>query len=425
LKSLFIFIIAVTLVNAKKQIKVETQKVPLIISSKECKLKVSELLGVALGTHPSISMSQEIIKGSQTAVEGAKWNYYPTPSVDMSQGTENTQITFRIDQPLWTGGKLDAGYDIASSQVDESREGLDENRYKLIDNFLNILQTNLQSQSQIKALSIGKADLQRLGAMLERRIKAGVSAPNDRQLLDSRLNGIDADLDAAKNRYHISKMQLELLMSKKLECSIDSDDKLPSYINLEPIAHKTLEINPTLKKISTQLATAEFELDKTKASLYPNISLRAERRQGSLYSSDFSSNENLIYIALSASSGAGLSYMSNLDGQKSKIAQIQLEKQTKSKELLDALMSDHNNYSMSSSKIRSLKQAIISGKKSQESFHRLFLASRKQWLDLVNASREVMQNEIELSNQETIQIVSRYKLALKNGNINLTTGFIE
>jgi len=53
------------------------------------------------------------------------------------------------------------------------------------------------------------------------------------------------------------------------------------------------------------------------------------------------------------------------------------------------------------------------------------LASRKQWLDLVNASKEVMQNEIELSNQQTIQTISRYKLALKNGNINLNTGMIE
>jgi len=424
-KSLLIFMIVMTLANAKTPSKAKVAKVSPIVTPKECKANVSELLGVILGSHPSIAMSQEMIKGSQSALEGAKWSYYPTPSVDMSQGTQNTQITFRIDQPLWTGGKLDAGYDIASSHVDEAREGLEESRYKLIDNFLNILQTNLQSQSQIKALTNGKTDLEQLGAMLERRIRAGVSAPNDRQLLDSRLNAIDADLDAAKNRYRISKMQLELLMSKKLECNIDTNDKLHSFENLEPIAHKLLEINPALKKIDTQLATAGFELDKTKASLYPNVSLRAERRQGSLYSNDFTSDENLIYVAVSASSGAGLSYMSNVDGQKSKIAQLQLEKQTKSKELLDALMSDHNNYSMSTSKIRSLKQAIISGKNVQESFHRLFLASRKQWLDLVNASKEVMQNEIELSNQQTIQTISRYKLALKNGNINLTTGFIE
>ncbi|KIM02467.1 MAG: hypothetical protein KN64_15005 [Sulfurovum sp. AS07-7] len=425
MRSFIIFMIVIALANSKSKTPVKKAKVLTPLVAKECNQKVSSLLGVVLSSHPSIAMSQEIVNGNKAGLEGAKWSYYPTPSVDMSQTSKNTQMTFRIDQPLWTGGKLDAGYDIASSKVDEATIALDESRYKLIDNFLNILQTNLQSKAQIKALSDGKADLERLGAMLERRINAGVSAPNDRQLLDSRLNAIDADLDAAKNRYRISKMQLELLMSKKMECAIDTNDKLHSFENLEPIAHKMLEVNPALKKLDAQIATSGFELDKAKVSLYPNISLRAERRQGSLYSSDLSSNENLVYIAVSASTGAGLSYLSTVDAQKSKIAQIQLEKQTKSKELLDSLMSDHNNYSMSTSKIKSLKQAIVSGKKVQESFHRLFLASRKQWLDLVNASKEVMQNEIELSNQQTIQTISRYKLALKNGNINLNTGMIE
>lgn len=79
-----------------------------------------DLVSKVIHNHPSVSMSQEALKGAQEGVDGAMWQYFPTPSVDYSQGTKSTQTVAKLEQPLWTGGKLDASYNKALSGEKEA-----------------------------------------------------------------------------------------------------------------------------------------------------------------------------------------------------------------------------------------------------------------------------------------------------------------
>ena len=53
---------------------------------------------------------------------------------------------------------------------------------------------------------------------------------------------------------------------------------------------------------------------------------------------------------------------------------------------------------------------------------RLFLADRKQWLDLVNSSKEVMDIDIALADSKVMYMISKYKVALISGLIDLDSG---
>lgn len=57
-----------------------------------------------------------------------------------------------------------------------------------------------------------------------------------------------------------------------------------------------------------------------------------------------------------------------------------------------------------------------------ESNKRLFLADRKQWLDLVNSSKEVMDIDIALADSKAMYMISKYKVALISGLIDLDSG---
>jgi hypothetical protein len=74
--------------------------------------------------------SQQALGASaKQALEGAQWQFYPTPSVgfeqvDASAGDPNypsygdkNVTTLRLQQPLWTGGRLSAGLDKAQAGV--------------------------------------------------------------------------------------------------------------------------------------------------------------------------------------------------------------------------------------------------------------------------------------------------------------------
>ena len=88
-----------------------------------------------IGKHPSIALVNEAIKVANSAVDSAKWGFFPTPSVDVSQKAQLLKQTARLDQPIWTGGKLTSAYDVRSSKRWNENSPWREQIYILLDNF--------------------------------------------------------------------------------------------------------------------------------------------------------------------------------------------------------------------------------------------------------------------------------------------------
>jgi adhesin transport system outer membrane protein len=382
-------------------------------ASEVCKTDSDELLSQLLSNHPSVKMSQEVIKGAKERVDSAYWGFFPTPSVDVSgKDSDRHTAVARLDQPIWTGGKLTSKYDMATSKEKENVYELEENSYKLIESYLNILESYLQSKSNIIELQEGADNLSKFSEMLDRRMEVGVSSTSDKDLLSARIEQVSSDKMLAKNKYKVATLQLELILDRKINCDIDFRDITTTQnSDIEESIKKLLEFHPSLKKTSAQIETSKFEQDSTEASIMPNLNLRVERREGDLYSDNYdkSNDQNIVYLAFTATTRAGLSSISDIAAAK----------------IIDSLLSDYNNYEIAKNRINILKRSVDSAQNVLDSYTRLFLAGKRQWLDLVNASREVMQYKIELSNLYVTKSILSYKLALKNGQIDLLTGEIK
>ena len=398
-------------------------------ASEVCKTDSDELLSQLLLNHPSIKMSQEVIKGAQKRVDSAFWGFFPTPSVDVSAKDNDRYTTVaRLDQPIWTGGKLTSKYDIATSKEKENIFELEENSYKLIENYLNILENYLQSKANIIELKEGAENLNKFSQMLDRRMEAGVSSNSDKDLLNARVEQIKSDMILAKNRFKVATLQLELLLDTKIDCDINFKDINILHSNdIEDSIKRLLDFHPSLKKSLAQIETSKYEEDNTKAAIMPNLNLRFEHREGDLYTDDYdkSNDQDIVYLAFTATTNSGLSSFSDMAAAKIKINEIEYRKKTIEKELIDVLLSDFNNYEIAKSRIKVIKRSVDSAQNVLDSYTRLFLAGKKQWLDLVNASREVMQYKIELSKLYVTKGILSYKLALKNGQIDLLSGEVK
>jgi adhesin transport system outer membrane protein len=392
-------------------------------NSDTCLYSVETLMNGSFKTYPSIQSSRYIIQGADASLDGAKWNYFPTLSVDVAQRAGRTGTTIRLDQPLWTGGKLDAAFDIAQSRKNEAEFALDETAYTLIDTLLRVLQNYVQADGSIHANEEGKKQLELFEQMLSRRIEAGVSSVADAELLKSRLSQLTADLVVAKSKQKTVQSQLELLIGSRLECGIDfgNQNVLKQNSQIDEMMVQMMATHPTLKKLSEQIKTAEAEKSKAKAMVWPNVSLRAEHIRGSIYT-DQSATDNLMYVAVSMSPGAGLSVLSNIQSAEAKVLQAQSDKLTKERELSDALMRDYDEYHASIDRIEGMAKTIIASQNVLDSYTRLFIAGKRQWLDLVNSSRELTQNKLILAELRATLVASAYRLALKNGNIKLESG---
>lgn len=394
-----------------------------------CKTNSNELISTLVTNHPSIKMSQEVIKGAKERVDSAYWGFFPTPSVDVSAKDSDRNVAVaRLDQPVWTGGKLTSKYDMANSKEQENVFELEETSYKLIDNFLSVLESYAQSKANIIELEIGLKNLNEFDAMLDRRMDAGVSSNSDKDLLKARIEQINSDMIVAKNKYKVAILQLELMLDIKIGCEINLNTiSILHGSNIEDSINRLLAFHPSLKKSNAQIETTKYELDHTKASVMPNLSIRAEHREGDLYSDNYdkSNDQDLVYMTFTATTNAGLSIMSDIAAAKVKINEIEYKKKAIEKELIDSLLNDYNNYEIAKTRIKILESSIVSAQNVLDSYERLFIAGKRQWLDLVNASREVMQYKIELSKLLVSKNILAYKLALKNGQIDLLNGEIK
>jgi outer membrane protein, adhesin transport system len=128
---------------------------------------------------------------------------------------------------------------------------------------------------------------------------------------------------------------------------------------------------------------------------------------------------------LSASTGAGFSALSNIQSAESAILQKQFEKQSKEKELIDAAVRDFNEYRMAKGRIAGLEQTIHASNNVMESYKRLFIAGKRQWLDLVNSSRELTQNKQSMADLRASMFSSSYQLTLKRGKLKLLSEGIQ
>jgi len=393
-------------------------------SNNNCSVKFEELVFDGLNTHPSIEMSRETIKAAEFEVDIAEWGYFPTPSIEYSvKSGDKNKITTRLDQPIWTGGKIDSAYDKAIAMKKEASHELNENRYKLIDNYVDALKEYLKTKKKIKALNHNKSKFYDLSQMLDRFIKAGELSLTDKNLLNSRIASLSSDLIITKSKHKVSLIQLEILTGKKINCKIDFNpqDMLPTQINVDKLVSELQEYHPTLKMMDAKILAAISEVDSAKSKMWPSLVLRAEHTKGTIYDESNPETETLVYLNLNISTGAGLSGLSNIDKAKIDISRTKFEKSSKLKELLDLLMIDYTNYITSVSHTQMILDDIEIAQNIFESNKRLFLSQKKSWLDLVNSLSELNKQKIKYVELLIDKNILEYKIALKTGRVDLET----
>ena len=383
-------------------------------------MNFEDLISKAVNHHPSIQMSQEAFKMSDEELNSAKWQYFPTPSVDYSNSSKNNEVVAKLEQPLWTGGKLDSQYDIALSSKAEAGYTLEESKYRLVERILNLLQAYSQGKSAEISLKEGYDRLSKFSDMIDRRVESGISSQSDEILLNSRLIQIKSDLINAKSKKTLALKQLSLLVGENIE-SINFNldkfnfDNIQSSVLIDDMA----KFHPTLKKMDEQLKGSIHQVSKEESALYPTLSLVAEHKSGDVYTENSSVSDNAIYLSLKATTGAGLSLLSNVEKAKLNTKRVKSEKDTKEQELTDSFIIDYNNMNLAKEKLANLKLNQEFSGEVFESNKRLFIAGKKQWLDLVNSSKELMDISVSYRDTKELYNILKYKIALQSGRINL------
>jgi|SaaInlStandDraft_5_1057022.scaffolds.fasta_scaffold11855_2 adhesin transport system outer membrane protein len=393
-------------------------------SDKFCDTKFDELLFKGLNSHPSIIVSKKLILGADLQLSSAKWGYYPTPTVDIARSSNNTRTTFRLDQPLWAGGKIDAIRDKARSQKNEATYVYAESQFQLIEDYLNTLQKYLQAQDKIDIMQNGVTQLESIMQTIDRMIAAGELSMADKNLLNTRISDIHSSLEITQAEFDVAKIQFEILTGYKIDCNV-SFNRSPIFsenINIELLVDEALNFHPSLKILNSKIEVAKSDVDSAESTLWPTLKLRGEHRKGALYDGDSATEENLVYLVLEMSTGAGASALSNIERSKINVLKVKNQKLSKEKEVLDGLMNNYTRFIAVKNNIDILTNDIKIAEKVFKSNKRMFFLQQKKWIEVVNALSALNKKKISKAQLSGEYKSLEMKLALKTNRLSLETG---
>jgi adhesin transport system outer membrane protein len=386
-------------------------------------------LGHVVKHHPSILAAQNQVESARQEVEGAKWQFGPTTSVGVEKSSKksdnfnDTRTTYvRLQQPLWTGGRLTAQLDRAQALETIASLTMEEQRLNLAMRWLKSWSDVQAAELKVIAYAESEDQHRKYVRQVQSRAKEGHSPRSDEQLSLTRLASVQAELEQARaqKRQAVSKLEQMHGAQWSVNAVLWTASLHVKGVNVSaPVraAHEWLNYiedkHPSLQKAAAVglVVKADVELAKSKAS--PELYVRAEVLNG-----DNTKTTKQIYVGVSSSFGAGLSTLTSITAAQAKLEAQEYEAEARRREIAEQVLADVENLESQTQRLRFLEQSYKSADEFLQASERQFAAGRKSWQELMNTAREKAQTLTQLADAKTLQWLSQQNLFLLSQGID-------
>jgi adhesin transport system outer membrane protein len=374
-------------------------------------------------SHPDVRVQQSGLQVARQQLAIAHQQYLPTPSVSIEQAqasSSDTQYTgdsrvavLRLQQPLWTGGRLTAGVGKAEAGVAVRESALEETRQQLAQATVQSWGEWCSAQARLGAVERNLSLHRALQSRVQRRVQEGGSTPSELVMTEGRVAQATAQLQTHKGQAQMARAKLQQLLGKPLQTPDCIWQALPGTNNtdLDKLLTQTVDTSPVLARLRAQLDQSRHEVDERKADMWPEVFVRAEHQRGNFAVASYP-NTNRLFVGMTSRFGAGLSTAQQIESavQRKQGATQELEGgERKVTEQLQTLWIQLQDVEV---RLPSMEQLVNANLSTQEAWDRQFLAGRKSWLDVMNAARELMQSEMELADARVNRQSLQWRLAL-------------
>lgn len=378
-------------------------------------LTLPDAMALSVGSHPAIASKKNEFLASESALEGSFYQMYPSISAQSTAspvgGSPARINSVRLEQPIWTGGKISSQIDAAKSRLGSARYGLNETEQEILGRTVAAYIEVIRMSLRIEAADENVYEFQRLLELIQRRAKNEVSPKSEVVVAKARLEQSKSEKLNLEASYLNAKSDLEQLISRKVDKLAFPIPNLTLSGDLEGMIDQVVNTAPVLKRADYEIQVSEADINIKKSVLMPQISLRYEKFWSELSNRD----GDIAYVAVTYQPGAGLSSLSAISEMQSKKLSSELNADNAKKDLVDKVRIDWNKVKSSSSQIEILKELIDSTRDVYESYVRQYAAGRKSWVEVLNARREYTQAKNMLVDEEWGGYLAKMKLEVACG----------
>ena len=379
-----------------------------------------------LNTHPDILVEQSRLNIAKTQLDLAGEQFFPTFSVsfenvaatrDIDTNYSNSQsvATFRIQQPLYTFGRLTHAKDKFAAGFESQNLTINEVQIQLAQAVLQAWGEWFVATLRSDALKTSIETHEALKQSVTRRSDKGASSPSEVKLSIARLAQVEAQAANAELQIRAAKVKLAQLVGELIPDSISPRQFLSfSPENEALMVQKALALNPTLQRFAADIKQSEFESLEEISALAPEIYLRAEHQRG-----DFSTTipfQNRVFVGFQSDFGAGTSALMQVKLTQQRTQTLKAEVNVVKRNITERVKLEATQLEILDIRQAALELSLSANKEIAEAFNRQYLAGRRSWVEVMNTDRELSQAELELADLKAAKVLSYWRLSfLVNG----------
>ncbi len=379
-----------------------------------------EIARQALATHPAILARLSSAAAARAEREGAEWQRYPTPSVEVNNDNHGVRTSLlRVQQPLWASGRIDATIDAAHSRHQAAASAIQEAKQDVVFRVIAAYVEALRQQARQETLAEGVRQHERLLGLIARRVEHDASPRVDQELAQSRLYQANNDLSTVKQALANALTQLSQLAGMPVRTVGALEvDRLPEEQGKESLADQAIARSPTLRRLSYEEDAAQAEVELKRASYKPQISLRFENSHASApLNGSPAYNTNRLMVVVEAQTGAGLSALTGVEAALGRQDAARQQRDAALRDLRERLAMDWDEFVAARMRLDYATRARDGAKQVFESYTRQYTAGRKTWLDVLNTVRESTQAEVAATDANAQALGASLRLKLLSGNL--------
>ncbi len=370
-------------------------------------------LAVAMVEHPTLRAREADVRATESDIEGARWQFWPTPSVNVARpnraliaGTDRAVTSVSLRQPLWTGGRLTAALAYATARNQTAEAVRAEARRDIALEVIQAWGELWMSAERVRVYEGSATTHRQFLQQIQRRTASGLSVQSDIALANSRLEAVQADLATARAALAAARERLRTLTGRSTTGAGLPTPLWPRHA-AEDALQNALRVDPGLQRLNAEVQELMAQIDTTRSSYWPELYASVSQRHG-----DVTGQTSQVAVGFESRWGAGLSNMTALQAAYRRLQAKQEDLAFRSRKLSEQVRSEQHQLEAIRSREAAFRQALDAATAVAQSWDRQFVLGKKAWQDLMNAVRESTQTEIQLVDATGTAAIVDWRLAV-------------
>jgi adhesin transport system outer membrane protein len=372
-------------------------------------LTFKALLDYANSHYPVLKSARLEKRAAIEEVEASSRLYWPNVSAVVEVASNQTSATaptrtLQLEQTIWDFGSIKArvseSQSVADIQTLKAELLQEEAHLQLANAWQNLVASSERidvAQQTIERLRIFQEQMQR-------RVKVEVSPSIDLELANSRIFQTQVEKKAAQNNLQQAIARIEKYTGRGDVAAQHAKNAIQLAIvvpkNFEQMLAGTdwravIEKHPAIGKAKAETAQSQARLDQKKAEAWPQLYARISQPLNNV-PHGYSLGPT-TFVGFRFATSAGFANQLQAQALASRVASTEELIEAAATDLRQTFMVDQYEYVNAKARTHDLEQSVRGADQVLVSYQRQFQAGKKTWQDLLNAVRELAQNQYALA----------------------------